>query len=96
MEALGTFQNASIKAAASGIGFDGIAVALLGANTPLGVVFGATLFGSLKNGAINMPNAAGIPTEIVSIIIGLIIFFVACGYIIRISLEKFGKKKEGK
>lgn len=96
MEALGTFQNASIKAAASGIGFDGIAVALLGANTPLGVIFGATLFGSLKNGAINMPNAAGIPTEIVSIIIALIIFFVACGYIIRLALEKFGKKKEGK
>ena len=96
MEALGTFQNASIKAAASGIGFDGIAVALLGANTPLGVVFGATLFGSLKNGAINMPNEAGIPTEIVSIIIALIIFFVACGYIIRLALKRFGKKKEGK
>lgn len=96
MEALGTFQNASIKAAASGIGFDGIAVALLGANTPLGVVFGATLFGSLKNGAINMPNEAGIPTEIVSIIIALIIFFVACGYIIRLALQRFGKKKEGK
>ena len=96
MEALGTFQNASIKAAASGIGFDGIAVALLGANTPLGVVFGATLFGSLKNGAINMPNEAGIPTEIVSIIIALIIFFVACGYIIRLALKRFGTKKEGK
>ena len=96
MEALGTYQFVSIKAAQSGIGFDGIAVALLGANTPLGVIFGAALFGGLKYGALNMPNAAGIPEEIVSIIIALIIFFVACGYIIRISLEKFGKKKEGK
>lgn len=95
MEALGTFQNASIKAGFSGIGFDGIAVALLGANTPLGVVFGASLFGSLKYGALNMPNEAGIPEEIVSIIIALIIFFVASGYIIRLGLEKFGKKKEG-
>lgn len=95
MEALGTFQNASIKAGFTGVGFDGIAVALLGANTPFGVVFGATLFGSLKYGALNMPNEAGIPEEIVSIIIALIIFFVACGYVIRLLLEKFGSKKEG-
>lgn len=95
MEALGTFQNASIKAGFTGVGFDGIAVALLGANTPLGVVFGATLFGSLKYGALNMPNAAGIPEEMVSIIIALIIFFVACGYVIRLALQKFGSKKEG-
>lgn len=96
MEALGTFQNASIKAGFTGIGFDGIAVALLGANTPLGVIFGASLFGSLKYGSLNMPNAAGIPEEIVSIIIALIIFFVASGYVIRLAFEKFGKKKEGK
>lgn len=95
MEALGTFQNASIKAGFTGVGFDGIAVALLGANTPFGVMFGATLFGSLKYGALNMPNEAGIPEEIVSIIIALIIFFVACGYVIRLLLEKFGSKKEG-
>ena len=96
MEALGTYQSVSIKAGMSGIGFDGIAVALLGANTPLGVVFGASLFGSLKYGALNMPNAAGIPEEIVSIIIALIIFFVASGYIIRVVLEKMSKKKEAK
>ena len=95
MEALGTYQNASIKAAQSGIGFDGIAVALLGANTPLGVLFGASLFGGLKYGALNMPNAAGIPEEIVSIIIALIIFFVASGYVIRLLISKFKKTKEG-
>ncbi|MEI4768517.1 ABC transporter permease [Psychrobacillus sp. FJAT-51614] len=96
MEALGTFQYANVKGGFTGIGFDGIAVALLGANTPLGVVFGATLFGSLKYGALNMPNAAGIPVEIVSIVIAIIIFFVACGYVIRYFLEKMNKKKEAK
>lgn len=95
MEALGTFGYMAIRSTFTGIGFDGIAVALLGANTPLGVVFGASLFGALKFGATNMPNAANIPLEIVSIIIALIIFFVASGYVIRIALEKFGKKKEG-
>lgn len=94
MEALGTFGNMSTMGGFTGIGFDGIAVALLGANTPLGVIFGAVLFGSLKYGANNMPNAAGIPVEIVSIIIALVIFFVACGYIIRVGLERLRSKKE--
>lgn len=103
MEALGTFGNMMKMTAATGIGFDGIAVALLGANQPFGVLLGAILFGALKNGGLNMPNEAGIPTEIVSIVIALIIFFVASGYLIRLGLEKFGKKnkdtqkiKEGK
>lgn len=94
MEALGTFGNISSRGGFTGIGFDGIAVALLGANSPLGVVFGATLFGSLKYGANNMPNAAGIPIEIVSIVIALIIFFVASGYIIRVALNRLNKNKE--
>lgn len=96
MEALGTFQYANVKGGFTGIGFDGIAVALLGANTPLGVVFGATLFGALKYGSLNMPNAAGVPVEIVSIVIATIIFFVASGYVIRLFLEKISKKKEAK
>ena len=96
MEALGTFGNMVNRGAFTGIGFDGIAVALLGANTPLGVVFGASLFGSLKYGAGNMPNEAGVPIEIVSIVIALIIFFVASGYIIRVLLSKMKKKKDAK
>ena len=96
MEALGTFGNMSSRGGFTGIGFDGIAVALLGANTPLGVIFGASLFGSLKYGANNMPNEAGIPVEIVSIVIALIIFFVASGYIIRVGLKRLSKKKEAK
>ncbi len=87
MEALGTFQNIATMSALPGIGFDGIAVALLGANQPLGVFFAAILFGSLKNGGINMPNEAGVPNEIVSIVIALIILFAASGYVIRLLLE---------
>ncbi|GKV55531.1 putative ABC transporter permease protein YufP [Sporosarcina sp. NCCP-2222] len=96
MEALGTFGNMTNRGGFTGIGFDGIAVALLGANSPLGVIFGASLFGSLKYGANNMPNAANIPLEIVSIVIALIIFFVASGYIIRVGLQRLAKKKEAK
>jgi nucleoside ABC transporter membrane protein len=94
MEALGTFGNISKLTGFTGIGFDGIAVALLGANQPFGVLLGAILFGSLKNGGLNMPNEAGIPMEIVSIVTALIIFFVASGYIIRVTLERLSKKKK--
>ncbi|SOB93473.1 nucleoside ABC transporter membrane protein [Ureibacillus xyleni] len=96
MEALGTFENMTKLHASTGIGFDGIAVALLGANQPFGVLLGAILFGSLKYGGLNMPSEAGVPTEIVSIVIALIIFFVASGYVIRVALERFGKRKEVK
>ncbi|MFP3918142.1 ABC transporter permease [Lysinibacillus telephonicus] len=94
MEALGTFENMSKLHGFTGIGFDGIAVALLGANQPFGVLLGAILFGSLKNGGLNMPSEAGVPTEIVNIVIALIIFFVASGYIIRVVLERFGKQRK--
>src|SRR5699024_3712294 len=50
MEGLGTFGNMSIQSGFTNLGFDGIAVALLGANRALGVVFAAILFGALKVG----------------------------------------------
>ena len=92
MEGLGTFGYASIKAGFTGVGFDGIAVALLGGNTAIGVVFAALLFGGLKVGALNMPMEAGIPNELVDIIIAFIIFFVASSYMIRYFIERFSKK----
>lgn len=95
MEALGTYGNMPKLAAATGIGFDGIAVALLGYNSPFGVFLAAILFGSLKFGGNNMWSEARIPVEVVSIVISLIIFFVASGYVIRLVLERMGKKEKG-
>src|SRR5699024_12175654 len=69
MEGLGTFGHMTVQSGFTNLGFDGIAVALLGANTAIGVVFAALLFGSLKVGALHMPTEAGIPTELVDIII---------------------------
>lgn len=94
MEGLGTFEYVSVKSGFTGIGFDGIAVALIGGNAALGIIFSAALFGGLKVGALNMPSEAGVPNELVEIIIALIIFFVASSYFIRWILFRF--KKEGK
>ncbi|MDP4083097.1 MAG: ABC transporter permease [Bacillota bacterium] len=92
MEGLGTFGYVATKAAFTGVGFNGIAVALLGANTALGVFFAALLFGALEVGALNMPLAAGVPNELVDIIIALIVFFVASSYLIRWFIERISKK----
>ena len=94
MEGLGTFGYAAIKGGFTGIGFDGIAVALLGGNSAIGVVLAAFLFGGLKAGAFNMPLETGIPSEIVDIVIALIIFFVASSYFIRWIVQRFKKGGE--
>ena len=67
----------------SGYGFDSIAVALLGNSHPLGVVLAAILFGVLRSGATRMQSMAGIPIDIISVIQGVIIIFVAAPAIIR-------------
>jgi len=67
----------------AGYGFDAIALALLGKSHPLGVVLAGLLFGTLRSGATRMQSIAGIPIDIISIIQGLIIIFVAAPVIIR-------------
>lgn len=67
----------------AGYGFDAIAIALLGKSHPLGVVLAALLFGFLRSGATSMQSMAGIPIDIISIIQGLVIIFVAAPDIIR-------------
>ena len=67
----------------AGYGFDSIAIALLGQSHPLGVILAAFLWGTLRSGATRMQSLAGVPTEIISIIQGLVIVFVAAPAVIR-------------
>jgi len=67
----------------AGYGFDSIALALLGKSHPFGVVIAALLFGFLRSGATRMQSMAGIPIDIISIIQGLVIIFIAAPDIIR-------------
>ncbi len=68
----------------AGYGFDAIALALLGKSHPAGVVFAALLFGFLRSGATSMQSIARIPIEIISVIQGLVIIFIAAPEIIRL------------
>jgi ABC-type uncharacterized transport system permease subunit len=67
----------------SGLGFDGITVALLGRGNPAGVVAAALLFGGLRAGAVQMQAATSTPVDLVQVIEALVILFVAAPALIR-------------
>ena len=69
---LGRFQS-NVPA----YGFDGITVAILAGNNPLGVGFAALLFGVLKSGSSVVDIATNVPPELVGVLRGFIILFVA-------------------
>lgn len=62
----------------TGDGFDGIAVALLGNNGPIGILFAAFLFGVLKNGGAVLNIAfSNLTRDVVSMILALVVLFIA-------------------
>lgn len=95
MEGLGTFQNIFISGSLPDIGFDGLAVSLLGGGNPIGILFGAIIFAILRIGGLTMPILAKIPKEVVTIVVASIIFFVGASYVIRLLLDRIGRLKKG-
>ncbi len=76
-------------------GFDGIAVALLGANSPFGVLAAALFFGLLHTGKGFMNAMTAIPPEIADTIIATIIYFAATSVLIERNWERIRKIKFG-
>lgn len=91
---LGTFGNIFTQSGLPNVGFNGIAVALLGLGNPVGIFFSSILFGVLDVGAGFLPNRAGVPDEMASIVIAAIIFFVGANYMIRFFLDKIQTNKQ--
>jgi general nucleoside transport system permease protein len=59
-------------------GFGGITVALLGQNTPVGVILSSLLFGVLGTGGLNLDQALDkVSREIVTVLQALIVLFIA-------------------
>ena len=65
------------------VGFDSIAVALLGRSNPIGIVFAALLFGALRAGAGLMQINAGIPPELVDVLQATILLFLIANPVLR-------------
>jgi len=66
-----------------GLGFAGIAVALVGASNPVGSLFSAFLFAVMVTGAPYI-QGLGIPKELVWALQGIIILFAAMPYLYRV------------
>ncbi|MBA3689107.1 MAG: ABC transporter permease [Chloroflexi bacterium] len=76
------------------VGFDSIAVALLGRSSPVGIVFAAILFGAMRAGAPLMQIQTGslIPAELVDVLQATILLFLAAHEVIRHILKLRGVK----
>src|SRR5690606_19738 len=66
-----------------GVGFDAIAVALLGRSHPVGVLLAGLLFGALQAGGRQMQVSAGVSLDLIAIIQALIIIFIAAPILMR-------------
>ena len=78
-------------------GFDGITVSILAGNNPIGVFFAALLFGVLKSGSTVVAFATNVPPQLVGVLRGLIILFVAMPEFFRLlakGLPGVGSKPE--
>ncbi len=74
----------------TGLGFDGITVALLGKTNPFGVIPAALLLGAMRAGSSQMQFSAGVAAEITDVITAFILFFVAADIIVRRLIRQKG------
>lgn len=76
----------------TGLGWDGMLIALLGRHNPGGILLAAIFYSALKTGADNINMYTAVPKEIVGVLQGLIILFLA----VRFFNEKFTLKESFK
>ena len=91
---LGVSGNIGIMAGQEGYGFDGMAVALIAGNNPLGTIPAALLYAGLIYGGGKL-TTIGTYSEVVNIIVGIMILFIAMPKLldmIRFFFTKWTKK----
>ncbi|MBI9107771.1 MAG: ABC transporter permease [Spirochaetales bacterium] len=78
----------------AGYGWNGISVALLAANNPIGVIFTSILWGALDAGGQYMTRTTQIPASIVEIVKGIILFLIVAKYIYSFFGRKLSKRRK--
>lgn len=94
VQLLGMSGRVSQFAGQEGFGFEGITVALIGSSNPIGCIFSGIFYGAMKYGGSKLSMVKA-PSEVVDIIMGCVILFIAISQVFRILFSRFGKK-EGK
>ncbi len=92
---LGNSRGISILKVMEGYGFEGIVVGLLGNATPWGTFFAGLFYGGLKYGGSKIQPIMGAPTEIISIIIGIIVLLLSIPFIAKL-FASYQKKIKAK
>jgi simple sugar transport system permease protein len=88
LEILGNYHRI-MTGFSSGLGFDGLMVALLGGSHPLGVVIVAILLAGIRQGAqLGLQIGLQIPRELGGVLIAFIILFIAAENVYRPLLER--------
>ena len=84
----------STMAAFENNGFNGLSVALIAGSSPIGCIFGGILYGGLLYGGQSIQSAIGAPSEIINIMIGTIVFFVALTKVVPALADRLLKRGE--
>jgi len=93
-QVLGVSYHVSLLGTTEGYGFDGMAVSLIAGNNPLATIPAGLLFGGLKYGGAKLNSSdLGAPSEIINIVIGVIVLFVAMPKLFSYIKDKFSKKR---
>ena len=90
VQLLGMGGRISIFTSQEGFGFQGISVALIGASNPIGVLFAGIFYGAMKFGGTKL-NLIGAPSEVINIIMGTVVFFIAISHVFK--FKKRAKKQ---
>jgi simple sugar transport system permease protein len=77
-----------------GLGFDGIGIALIGKNSPWGVVIAALLFGVLDHGGLAIDVSTQVPREIILVLKATILIFAVLSTEINRRITNFFQKRE--
>ncbi|MBQ7146875.1 MAG: ABC transporter permease [Lachnospiraceae bacterium] len=85
LQVMGMGGRISIFSSQEGFGFGGIVVALIGCSNPFGALAAGLFYGALTYGGSKL-NLVGAPTQLISVIIGTVVFFIA----ISVVLERLG------
>ena len=93
LQLMGMGSRISVFSSQEGFGFAGIVVALIGCSNPFGVLIAGVFYGALTFGGSKL-NLVGAPTQLINVIVGTVVFFIAISIIF--TRLKFLKKKTDK
>ena len=80
LQLMGMGSRISVFSSQEGFGFAGIVVALMGCSNPFAVFIAGLFYGALTFGGSKL-NLEGVPTQLISVIVGTVVFFIAISVI---------------